>query len=452
MRWSHLAIGVGIVGSLSGAAATDALAQSEADLLERIEALEQRVAEQDRVLARQEEELGILRQRARGLTMPTDLDLPLPVPASASAPRDPDLPVAQDDWPTSLTFSQPPPPVAPPPAAPAPAVVAQAPDERIGTERPEEERQRPPEIQAIPELGGVLTPRGVFQVEPSIEYTNSTVNRFTFRGIEVVEAVLLGVIEAEDADRDSIRAAGTFRYGVTNRLELEAVIPFVYRNDRITTLIDPSGTEAAPSITDELNGTGLGDIEFAGHYQINDGQDGWPFFVGNLRVKTNTGEGPFDIDRDSFGVPEELATGSGFWSIEPSITVIYPTDPAVLFANVGYTWNISDNVDTQIGENLVTDVDPGDTIGLSFGMGVSLNERLSFTLGYQHDFIDGTTTVINGLETESESLDVGALLFGTSYRISDSVSVNLNTQIGVTEDAPDVRLTLRVPISFDLFR
>ena len=452
MRWSHLAIGVSIAGSLSGAAATDALAQSEADLLERIEALEQRVAEQDRVLARQEEELGILRQRARGLTMPTDMDLPLPVPASAPVPGDPDLPAAQDDWPTSLTFSQPPPSVAPPPAAPPPAVVAQAPDERIGTEQPEEQPQRPPEIQAIPELGGVLTPRGVFQVEPSIEYTNSTVNRFTFRGIEVVEAVLLGVIEAEDADRDAIRAAGTFRYGVTNRLELEAVIPFVYRNDRITTLIDPSGTEAAPSITDELNGTGLGDIEFAGHYQINDGQDGWPFFVGNLRVKTNTGEGPFDIDRDSFGIPEELATGSGFWSIEPSVTVIYPTDPAVLFANVGYTWNISDNVDTRIGENLVTDVDPGDTIGLSFGMGVSLNDRLSFTLGYQHDFIDGTTTVINGLETESESLDVGALLFGTSYRISDSVSVNLNTQIGVTEDAPDVRLTLRVPISFDLFR
>ena len=451
MRWSHLAIGVGIAGSLSGAAASDALGQSEVDLLERIEALEQRVAEQDRVLARQEEELGILRQRARGLTMPTDMDLPLPVPASAPAPGDRDLPAAQDDWPTSLTFSQPPPPVAPPPAAPPPAVVAQAPDERIGTERPEE-RQRPPEVQAIPELGGVLTPRGVLQVEPSVEYTNSNVNRFTFRGIEVVEAVLLGVIEAEDADRDSIRAAGTFRYGVTDRLELEAVIPFVYRNDRITTLIDPSGTEAAPSITDELNGTGLGDIEFAGHYQINDGQDGWPFFVGNLRVKTTTGEGPFDIDRDFFGIPEELATGSGFWSIEPSITVIYPTDPAVLFANAGYTWNISENVDTQIGENRITDVDPGDTVGLSFGMGVSLNDRLSFTLGYQHDFIDGTTTVINGLETESESLDVGALLFGTSYRISDSVRVNLNTQIGVTEDAPDVRLTLRVPISFDLFR
>ena len=449
MRWSRLAIGAGIVGSLSGVAVPAALAQSEAELMARIEALEQRIVDQDRILARQQEELDILHQRARGLTTPTDASLPAPLPALASEPRsaaeEPGLPEAQDDWPTSLTFSR------GRPVLPPPSEVAQAPDERIGTEQPEEQ-QRPPEVQAIPELGGVLTPRGMLQIEPSIEYTNSTVNRFTFRGIEVVEAVLLGVIEAEDADRDSIRAAGTFRYGVTDRLELEAVIPFVYRNDRVTTLIDPSGTEAAPSITDELNGTGLGDIEFAGHYQINDGRDGWPFFVGNLRVKTNTGEGPFDIDRDSFGIPEELATGSGFWSIEPSLTAIYPTDPAVLFASAGYTWNISDNVDTQIGENLVTDVDPGDTIGLSFGMGVSLNDRLSFTLGYQHDFIDGTTTVINGLETESESLDVGALLFGTSYRLSDSVRVNLNTQIGVTEDAPDVRLTLRVPISLDLFR
>ena len=48
---------------------------------------------------------------------------------------------------------------------------------------------------------------------------------------------------------------------------------------------------------------------------------------------------------------------------------------------------------------------------------------------------------------------MGALLFGMSYRNSDSVRVTtLNTQIGVTEGAPDVRLTLRVPVSFDLFR
>ena len=53
--------------------------------------------------------------------------------------------------------------------------------------------------------------------------------------------------------------------------------------------------------------------------------------------------------------------------------------------------------------------------------------------------------MINGLETEPECLDVGALLFGTDERISDPVRVSLNTQTNVTEDALDVRLTSPVP-------
>ena len=90
-------------------------------------------------------------------------------------------------------------------------------------------------------------------------------------------------------------------------------------------------------------------------------------------------------------------------------------------------------------------------------MDVSLDDRLSFTHGDQHDVIDGATTVIAGFKTEPESLDVGALLFGTLlfwtyYRIGDPVRANLNTQIGVPETAPDARLTLGVAIGVGLFR
>lgn len=431
MSWSRLIVGASIVGSLSAAADSSAQALSEADLIARIEALEQRIADQEGVLARQQEELEILRQRGRG------------VPAAAGQSWEPPLPDRPPQRATTTLASAP----------TRPIQVGQGAEERVGTEAPEtegqEEFRRPPPIEAIPEIGGVLTPRGVLQVEPSIEYVNSNVNRFTFRGIEVVEAVLLGVIEAEDADRDVVRGEATLRYGLTNRLEVEAAVPYVYRNDRVTTLVDPAGTETPRSVTNEVDGSGLGDVEFAGHYQINQGLNDWPFFVGNMRVKTTTGEGPFDIDRDATGVPTELATGSGFWSLEPSLTVIYPTDPAVLFANVGYTFNLPEDINQDVGGAFIGNVDPGDTFSFSFGLGLGLNERTSLTLGYQHDFIDGTTTEIDGEEFESNSLDVGSLLFGASYRVTDSIRANLNTRVGVTEDAPDVRLTLRVPISFD---
>ncbi|MGP1397141.1 MAG: transporter [Inquilinaceae bacterium] len=418
MRHAALASGIFLFPAMG--LAQDAVPSLEA----RIAELERIIAQQQQILMRQNEELQLLSMRARGVTPPT-------APAQGDGGQ---TIVTQTEQAQQLVQAEP----------------TQA-SQPVGEPPSDDADTSPPEIQAIPELGGVLTPRGVMVLEPSIEYTQSAVNRFTFRGVEVVEAVLLGVIEATDADRDSITAAATARYGITDRLEVDVRVPYTYRNDRLTTLINPAETGDPVSVTDEVDAMGLGDIEAALHYQINNGRDGWPFFVANLRGKSTTGEGPFDVDRDSFGVQQELATGSGFYSIEPSITAIYPTDPAVFFANIGYTWNIKDDVDTFVGEAFIGEVDPGDTIGVSFGMGIGLNERASFTLGYQHDFVNGTETEINGVDFESESLDVGSLLFGMSYRLTDSLRLNVNTNIGVTEDAPDVQVTVRLPFRFQAF-
>ncbi len=102
--------------------------------------------------------------------------------------------------------------------------------------------------------------------------------------------------------------------------------------------------------------------------------------------------------------------------------------------------------DQTIGE-----VDPGDAFRMSFGMAYSINERSSFTLGYKHDFIDETTTEVNGVDFSSSSLSVGSLLLGYSFQVNSYSSVNLNLELGVTDDAPDVLMTLRVPFVLDLF-
>src|SRR3546814_11457716 len=94
--------------------------------------------------------------------------------------------------------------------------------------------------------------------------------------------------------------------------------------------IDPDA-----QLTQEVDGDGIGDVELALHYQINSGLDDWPIFIGNLRYKSPSGEGPFDVDRDANGLESELATGSGFHGIEPSVTILSPNDPAVFFANFG---------------------------------------------------------------------------------------------------------------------
>ncbi len=262
-----------------------------------------------------------------------------------------------------------------------------------------------------------------------------------------------------------MRAALSTRYGITDRLEVEVKAPYVFREETIKNEVLSTGAEPD---TREFNNLDIGDVEFAGHYQINRGRGGWPFFIGNLRVKSRTGEGPFDVERDAQGLETESPTGSGFWAVEPSKTAILPSDPAVFFANIGYVANIERDVnaiiktqDILIGAVTTTvitsvgDVDPGDAIRGSFGFGFAINERASFSLGYKHTFVGETVTEVikeSGTEeVKSVELHVGALLLGLSYRLTDRTSVHVNVQAGITEDAPDVIVTFRLPISFDLF-
>jgi hypothetical protein len=93
-------------------------------------------------------------------------------------------------------------------------------------------------------------------------------------------------------------------------------------------------------------------------------------------------------------------------------------------------------------------VKPGDTIGLGFGFGFALNPRFSFSLGYSHSYVMETETELNNTTQKSPALQVGALQFGMSFRASERRTIAANVDVGVTEDAPDVRVAFRMPMSF----
>lgn len=300
-------------------------------------------------------------------------------------------------------------------------------------------------LAAIPEGIAVLTQAGKGSFDISGEYTRSSANRLVFRGIEIVPGIQIGVIEANEADRDTLATTLAARYGVTSRLEVEARVPWVWRNDTITTV---QQREEAVTRTIDLEGSGVGDAEVAVRYQINGGERGRPILVAGLRVKSDTGEGPFDIPRDEFGVATRLATGSGFWGVDTSVSLLYPSDPAVIFGSLSYFTHLARDVNQQEGEVLIGRVDPGDAIGATIGFGFSLNERFSFSLGYKHSYIFPTSTQLNDITEDSDELQVGALLFGLSFGLTERFSLNGNFEFGVTEDAPDMRFVLRVPVAF----
>src|SRR6185295_9692462 len=96
--------------------------------------------------------------------------------------------------------------------------------------------------------------------------------------------------------------------------------------------------------------------------------------------KSDTGTGPFDVPIDeNSGLEKELPTGSGFWAVQPSLSWIAPSDPAVFFGNFSYLWSLERDTNARFGR-----IDPGDAIGVSLGGAVGLNERTSLSLGYEH--------------------------------------------------------------------
>jgi hypothetical protein len=319
------------------------------------------------------------------------------------------------------------------------------PDSPVG-EAPPPEPTTQSKVESVPEGQGVLTPAGRLALDPSIEYTSSSTNRLVFRGIELVPGIQIGLIEASDADRTTIVTTLGARYGVTNRFEIEARIPALYRWDRIQVA---QQRDEGIVRTIALKERDIGDIEFAMRYQLNRPKGQSPIWVANLRIKSDTGKSPFEVGYDQFGVATGLSTGSGFWAVQPSLNFLLPSDPAVIFGSVGYLYHIPRNIDRDVGGARIGRVDPGDAISGNLGFGFALNPRFSFSMGYRHSYIFPSTTEIGGSVERSSRAQVGSFTFGMSYRLSPRQSVNFGFEFGATADAPDVGVTVRFPISFN---
>ena len=329
------------------------------------------------------------------------------------------------------------------------------PDRPVGQAPAPKEDTRPPEIAPIFEGPGVLAPRGQFTVEPSLQYSYSSSDRVNIIGYTIVPALTIGVVDVRTVHRNTAVAGLTARYGVTNRLEVEARLPFVYRND--DTITRPINLEpSSASQVFNADGYGLGDIELAARYQLNTPKPGDPYYLGGLRLKTRTGEDPFEVDYMNPGAPglptmqTTLPTGTGYYTLQPTFGIIYPTDPAVFFGGINYQWNLKRDVNSSLNgipNSHIGEIDPADAVGINFGMGLGLNERSSFSIGYEQTWY-GESEQDGVVPDGVTSLQTASLLLGYSYRLNKNAALNLSIAAGLTEDTPDTQFTLRLPYTF----
>jgi hypothetical protein len=330
-------------------------------------------------------------------------------------------------------------------------------EEPVG--RPPERETRPPEIAPIIDQPGVLTAQGKLVVEPGFQYGYSSNNRVALVGYTVIPAILIGLLDVREVKTSTYIPSIALRYGVTKRLEVEAKVPYVKTSG--STISREVFTGTAVDNVFNASGAGLGDVEATVRYQLNYGNEKMPYFVGWLRYKSATGKDPFEVVTDCVtrcvgnttgtGLPLGLPTGTGFQALQPGITWLLPTDPAVFFGTFSYLHNFArNNVSRTVLNGEKEDlgkIAPGDIFEFSFGMGLSLNEKASFSIGYDQAIIWPTKQ--NGQTVPgSVRITQGTLLVGYSYRFNDRYTLNLSVGAGLTRDTPDLQVNLRLPITF----
>lgn len=317
---------------------------------------------------------------------------------------------------------------------------------------------RPPAVAPIFEQPGVLTPRHKFVIEPYFQFAYSSENQLSLVGYTIIPALLIGLINVSEVKTTTLTGGVAVRYGITNRMELEVRVPYVYQtNDTVERQIF---TGAAANSVISSNGHGIGDVEMTLRYQFNQGGPEKFYYVGWLRFKSATGKSPFDVVTDCVttcisnttgtGLPLQQPTGSGFYAIQPGLTWLFPTDPVVFFGNFSYLHSFGKNESLTLlngaTENLGK-VQPGDIWGFNIGMGLALNEKASVSIGYDQSIVLPTSQDGQRVPGSVRAI-LGTLLIGYSYRLSPSTTLNFSLGAGLTRDTPDLTVTLRVPISF----
>lgn len=286
-------------------------------------------------------------------------------------------------------------------------------------------KQEEPVEKTLIQKGGLLLPKGTWQVEPSVAYAHISANRISITGFTILPVLIIGEITSETVKRDILIETNTFRYGLGSNLQAEVKVPYRMQYERVTSA---DGTE---STRDE---SGLGDIEGGIYYQCAFEHNWVPDLIAGLSVKSDT------ADKTPYETEGETGTGTGHWAVKGSLVAVKSSDPAIIFGSLNYTHNIERNI-TNYG-----DVNPGDTLGYSMGMTFALNYQTALNLQLEHNVT--SKMEIDGVPVNGSFTNVASFKYGLVWSINKDFSCDVSASHGLTEDSPDMVIEVRFPYTF----
>jgi hypothetical protein len=299
-----------------------------------------------------------------------------------------------------------------------------------------------------------------FTLETGLTYTRYDRRQLVLSGFLALDAIFLGSIDLQQTKANQWTFDVTGRYGLSDRFSTDFNVPLVYRNN--TYIEGGAGGGGATNFSDyQLSkGPGLGDISVGGYYQFFKETSSWPDIVGSLRIKAPTGEHPYGIklfnptNNNNFAVPKDLPTGNGVWTSSIGLSFLKTTDPAVLFANIGYNYNFKrsfSDISSTLGVRTPGEIKLGDSFQWGAGLALALNERTSLSLSFAQLISRASRTKQQGAGWQRAiGSEANSAVFnvGLTHTLSDKLSVIGNVGVGLTPDAPDFSVGIKLPYTF----
>lgn len=298
------------------------------------------------------------------------------------------------------------------PAAPTPAP-APAPKPTASEEAGREDEGARALERTLVRTGGLVLPKGVFELEPRLQYS--------YRGTQGLGIVTVGgvaQVAQQDVSRNRFEARLDLRAGLPWSMQAEIRVPYVWVDE-----------DRASATRESEQSSGLGDIEIGLAKQFLDERGSRPALLGALNWRSASGD--HELGR--------LSPGSGFPQLQAALTAVKRQDPLVFYGTASYTWLFE-------RERSGSDVDPGDALGLKAGAILAASPETSLRAAL--DLTWSGRAELNGTSVPGSDATAAVLELGLAMLLSSRTLLDLELGIGLTPDVPDFRVRLALPIRF----
>lgn len=303
-----------------------------------------------------------------------------------------------------------------------------------------------------------------FSIDLGASYVYFNGAQLNLSGFLALDAIVLGTISIDEVNSDVLTTDATVRLGITNRLQFDANVPYLWRHSNFRS--GGAGANAKAFTEVDIRDNGIGDVSFGASWRMLRETYHRPDVVINVRGKAPTGAHPFGIglmtvegSEGNLVVPERLSTGTGVWGISGGVSLLKTIDPMVVFASFNYFHNFEGHFD-DISElpDLTTPlgrvpgrVKLGNAIQFGAGVAFALNERSSLSLSFTERIVSRSQLGADGdpLKTVVGSqANIAVLNIGATFALSDRLALMSNIGAGLTRNAPGLTVSLRLPYRF----